>query len=107
MTTENTTAAARAANKAGKAILDTVAEAGEKVLPAVVETAEVAMALDVPTKVVLNQRLIVVTTAVASAGAGAAILWGVNKFRAARLTRKLEADIASVAKDDTLTPNAE
>ena len=107
MTTENTTAAGRAANKAGDANLDPAAEAGEKVLPAVVETAEVAVALDVPTKVVLNQRLIVVTTAVASAGAGAAILWGVNKFRAARLTRKLEADIASVAKDDTLTPNAE
>lgn len=101
MTTENTTATARAANKAGRAIIDTVAEAGNHITPAVVETAEVALALDLPTKVVVNQRLIVVGTAVASAAAGAGILWSVNKFRERRAKAKLEK-----AVDETLTAAA-
>lgn len=100
-TTATTTTAARAANKAGKAIIDTVTAAGEHTLPTVVETAEVALALDVPTKVVLNQRLIVIATAVASASAGAGIYWGVNKFRAVRAQRKMEQ-----AVEETLNPTA-
>lgn len=101
MTTENTTTAARAANKAGQKIIDTVADAANHVGPTVVETAEVALALDVPTKVVLNQKLIVVTTAFASAAAGAGILWGVNKLRDRKALRDLEkaADIASGSTD--------
>lgn len=80
-TTTTTTSAARAANKAGKTIIDTVASAGEHTLPTVVETAEVALALDVPTKVVLNQRLIVIASVLGGAVLGAGVLYGVNRFR--------------------------
>jgi hypothetical protein len=75
-TTETTTASAtsKAADKAIKAVA-----AASETLPTVVETAEVAMT--VPSKVVLNQKLIVIVTAVTAAAAGAGVLWGVTKFR--------------------------
>ena len=79
--TTTSTAAARGANKAAKTIIETVQNAGEHTLPQVIETAEVAVALDVPTKVVLNQKLIVGVTAVVAAGIGAGALWGITKYR--------------------------
>ncbi len=79
--TTTTTTAARAANKAGQKIIDTVAAAGENTLPTVVETAEVGMALELPTKVILNQRLVVAVSIVGGAALGAGVLFGINKWR--------------------------
>lgn len=85
---ETTTKSARAANQAGRAIIDAVQTAGDHTLPTVVETTEHAMSLDLPTKVVLNQRLIVGASIVGGAVLGVGILAGVNKFRAVRRERK-------------------
>lgn len=67
-----------AVNKAAKAA-SVSAAAVSSALPTVVETAELAM--QVPSKVVLNQRLVVLTATVAGAALGAGILFGVEKFR--------------------------
>lgn len=87
--TTTTTKSARAANLAGRAIIDAVQTAGDHTLPQVVETAEVAMAFDVPTKVVLNQRLVVAATAVSAAAVGAGLLWGAQKLRTRLHERKI------------------
>ncbi len=73
---ETTTAVVNsAAKKAGVA-----AAAVSEALPTVVETVEVAM--EVPAKVVLNQRLVVAVSIVGGAAIGAGILFGVQKLRA-------------------------
>jgi hypothetical protein len=82
MSTETSTSAARAANKAGQHIIDTVASAGDHTLPSVIETAEVALAFDVPTKVVLNQRGIVIVSVAGGIAVGAGVLYGFTKIRA-------------------------
>lgn len=104
MSTETTTTAARAANKAGQKIIDTVSEASDHVLPSVVETAEVAMAFDVPTKVVLNQKLIVTAAFVGGGLATAGVLFGVKKFQA--IKAKKRADKIVEAIDSELVPDA-
>lgn len=71
-------AAVTAANKAGKAAGAT-ASAVSETLPTVVETIEVVTT--VPSKVVLNQRLVVVASVVGGAALGAGAFWGVNKWR--------------------------
>lgn len=75
-----------AAKKAGVA-----AAKVSETLPTVVETVELAM--DVPSKVVLNQRLVVITSVVGGATLGAGLLWGVNKLRAVRAQKKLQSEI--------------
>lgn len=85
-TTSVTSASTKAADKAIKA-----AVAVSETLPTVVETAEVA--LEIPSKVVLNQRLVVVASVAAGAALGAAGLWGANKLRQHLAVRKLNRDI--------------
>lgn len=63
-----------AVNKAAKAVA-----AVSEVLPTVVETAE--LAVEVPAKVVLNQRLVVITAAAAGVAVGVGALYGWNWFR--------------------------
>jgi hypothetical protein len=90
---ETTTASAstKAAEKAIKAVA-----AASETLPTVVETVEIAM--DVPAKIVLNQRLVVIVTAVGGVTAGAAGLWAVNKLRqrlaVKKLNRQIDEDVA-------------
>lgn len=67
--------AARVATKAAKDATD----AAHGALPMVVETAELAM--EIPSKVILNQKLIVAVSILAGAALGAGLLYGVNKFR--------------------------
>lgn len=86
MTTETTTASSKAAEKAVKAVA-----AASETLPTVVETVEIAM--DVPSKVVLNQRLIVIASVAGGAAAGAVGLWGVHKVRQRLAVRKLNRQI--------------
>jgi len=50
-----------------------------KVLPKVIETAE--LAVEVPSKLILNQKLVVVLSVVAGGALGAGVLYGVNKIR--------------------------
>jgi hypothetical protein len=60
--------------------------ATDNLVPAVVETAEVA--LQVPTKFVVSGKLLLV--AVASTAVGAAGFYGVQKFREVRAAKKIE-----------------
>lgn len=66
-----TTATTTAAKKAAAAVSET--------LPTVVETVEVAM--EMPSKVVLNQKLVVIVSVAAGVAIGAGGLWGFNKWR--------------------------
>ncbi len=96
MSTETATTAAgkttdAAVNKAAKAAAVTAAAVSET-LPTVVETAEIAM--EVPAKVVLNQKLVVTAAVVSGIAIGAVGLWGANKLRARLAAKKLEAEIA-------------
>lgn len=75
---ETTTAVTSASKKASDKAIAAVAAASET-LPTVVETAEVA--LEIPSKVVLNQKLVVTVSLLAGVGVGAGALWGINKFR--------------------------
>jgi hypothetical protein len=72
---ETTNAVAHASQKTAAKTADKVAA----VLPDVVETVEVAM--EVPAKVVLNQKVVVVAASVAGAAFGIAGYWGFNKWR--------------------------
>lgn len=71
---ETTTAAAKTAEKTVKAVSET--------LPTVVDTVE--LALDIPTKAVLSQKLVVTLSVAAGAAVGAGVLFGVNKFLSSR-----------------------
>lgn len=87
---ETTTTAVTTGSKAADRAVRAVAAASET-LPTVVETAEVA--LTVPSKVVLNQRLIVVASIVGGTVLGAGALYGYNKFQQARANKKLHAAV--------------
>lgn len=69
------TSTAAIAIKAAK----TTADSAHKVLPTVIETAELAM--EVPSRIVLNQKLVVVASILAGGALGAGVLYGVNKIR--------------------------
>lgn len=99
--TTTTTSAAKAANKAGRAIIDTVAAAGDHTLPTVVETAEVAVALDVPTKLVVNQSAVVIAAFVGGAAVTAGGFFGYKKYqeyKAKKAAEKLVAEVTEPAK---------
>ena len=81
-----------AAKKAGVA-----AAKVSEVLPTVVETTE--FALDVPTKVVLNQRLVVVAAFLGGSAVTAGAYWTVKKVQAVRAAKKLESDLDAVVVD--------
>lgn len=66
-----TTATATAAKKTAEKVVE--------IMPAVLETAEVAV--QVPTKVALRTPTVVAVSLLAGAGLGAGVLWGVHKFR--------------------------
>lgn len=80
----NTTAAVNRAAKAAGVTAAAVSEA----LPTVVETVDVVAT--VPAKVVLNQKLVVVTAVVGGAALGAGILFGIQKLKARKETKELE-----------------
>ncbi len=93
---ETTTAAVNtAAKKAGVA-----ASAVSDALPTVIETAE--LALEVPVKVVLNQKLVVAVSMVGGAALGAGILFGINKWRN---RNKIEIQIPNHVDDEDETNN--
>lgn len=73
---ETTTTASNTATAASRRA---AAAAAEKVAPAVVETVEVAM--EVPAKVVLNQKLVIAASVVVGAGLGAGVLYGITRWR--------------------------
>lgn len=77
MSTSPATASSAVVNKAA-AKAGVAAAAVSEAMPVVVETAD--LALTVPAKVVLNQRLIVATALVGGAALGAGVFYGVNKF---------------------------
>lgn len=106
MTTENTTTnAATTAGKATDAVVTKAAKAAARTadvvnetLPTVVETVEVAM--EVPAKVVLNQKLVVTAAIVGGVAAGALGLWGAQKLRARLAAKRLEAELVNIAHPD-------
>lgn len=103
--TTNTTTAAKGANRAAKNIIDAVAAASDSVSPTVVETTETVLALDVPSKVIVNQRLIVAVTAVAAAGIGVAGVLGFQKIREVRARKAVEKKMhahGEMTSDDIL-----
>lgn len=67
-----------ASTKAAKAAVETV--------PVIVETVEVG--LEVPAKVVLNQKLVVLASVLVGAGLTAGGYWGVNKWRSRNAAKK-------------------
>jgi ABC-type proline/glycine betaine transport system permease subunit len=79
---------------AEKAVVNRAAKAaGEvsKALPTVVETAE--LAVEVPSKVMLNQKMIVAVSVVGGAVLGAGVLFGVNKLRERMAKKKVDGDV--------------
>lgn len=98
-----TTTAATAAKVGAKAASKPVVEIVEvvatdhlnKVLPTVVETSETI--LELPSKVVVNQKLIFIVGIVGGAAVGAGIVFAVNKLR----ERKLKENVKKMA-DDTV-----
>lgn len=95
---ETTNAVATTSKKATEKAIAAVAAASDT-LPTVVETAEVA--LEIPSKVVLNQKLVVLVSLAAGGGLTAGALWGVNKFRAYRAQKKLEVEITEIVDETT------
>lgn len=77
---ETTTTTTAASKKAASTVADNI--------PVIVETAE--LAVEVPAKVVLNNKLVVAVSLVAGAAVGAGVLWGVNKWRARKAEETLE-----------------
>lgn len=71
-----------------KPVAENVVDNLNKVLPTVVETAEVA--LEVPSKVVVNERLVFIVGVVAGAALGVGILVAVNKLRERNLREKIK-----------------
>lgn len=90
MTESTAPATNAAANKAAKAAAASAAAVSDT-LPTVVSTTELAM--EVPTKVVLNQRLIVVASVVGGVAVGAGALYGLQKLKARRDVAKLNRQI--------------
>lgn len=100
---DSTTAATNAVSKAATspatkaAITRTANEAvakavADQALPLVTETAELAM--EIPSKVVLNQKLVVVASVLAGAALGAGALYGAYKLRERKLKAKVENAVA-------------
>lgn len=87
MTEPTTTAAAKTAIKASK-------DVAEKVLPSVVDTTEIA--LDIPSKVVLKQPVIVIVSVLAGAALTAGGLFAYNKFRNRNAEKEDVADEMTV-----------
>jgi hypothetical protein len=91
MSETTTTVADKAAKKAVAAVTEQ--------LPTVLETAE--LALEIPTKVALKTPVVVAVSVVAGTALGVAGLWGFNKLRTARATKKLEKKLATDEFDST------
>jgi hypothetical protein len=78
-----TTTAKKAAEKTAAVVVDT--------LPTVVETVEVAM--EVPAKVVLNQKLVVVVSLAAGSALTAGVLYGLQKWRAHKADKENQVEV--------------
>lgn len=95
---ETTTApTAAAVNKATSKAGQTAAAVSET-LPAVVETVELAM--EVPVKVALNQKLVITISILGGAALGAGILFGVQKFTTHRAEKKNLAEFDKMVDED-------
>lgn len=90
---ETTTAAA---NTASKKAAQAAATAVETTLPTVVETVE--LAAQIPSKVVFNQKLVVLATLVVGGGLGAGALYGVQKLKERRAAKAVEKDLTAEAE---------
>lgn len=97
MTTETTTASKKATEKAIAAVA-----AASETLPTVVETAEVA--LEIPSKVVLNQRLVVGVGVVAGIALGVGGVFGYGKLKEIRARRTAAKVVSNL--DDELADKA-
>lgn len=87
---ENTTAAVNSAKKAAEKLATVVAE-NAPVVEQVVE-----LAVEVPATVKLNQKVVVLASAAVGGVLTGAAIWGYNKIRDARATKKLEAEAAEL-----------
>jgi hypothetical protein len=85
--TETTTAAVNSAAKKAAVAASAVAEA----LPTVVATEEITATLEVPTKVVLNQGLVVATAFVGGIAVTAGAVFGWKKYQAYKNKKAVEA----------------
>lgn len=97
---DTTTTVAQAASKAGEKAIKAVAAATET-LPTVVETTEIA--LEVPAKVVLNQKLVVLVAGAVGAGLAVGGLFGYRKLQEYRTSKKVVVpdDASSLEDIDT------
>lgn len=96
---ETTTAVANTASKKASQAAAAVSEA----LPTVVETVE--MAVEVPAKVIVNQRLVVAAAVVGGAAVGAGILFGTQKFIQRRRVTKLHKLVEDVQTHNDENPS--
>lgn len=79
---------------ATKSTVDSAAQHLNAVLPTVVETTDIA--LELPSKVVVNQRLVVIVGVVGGAVLGAGVLYAVNKWRDRSAKKKAEKDLDDI-----------
>jgi hypothetical protein len=97
-TTSTTSAAVRAAAAKSAAVKAT--DNLNTVLPTVVETTDAV--LELPTKVVVNQRLVFLVGVVGGVALGAGAVYAVNKIMAARTAKKVrdaaEAAVVEITK---------
>lgn len=96
--TETTTAAVNSASKKATEKAAQAAAAVAETLPTVVATEEITATVEVPTKVVLNQSMVVITSALAGAGVLAAGLYGWKKFQEIRAKKAADKLVAEVTE---------
>lgn len=92
--TETTTAAVNTASKKAAQAAAAVAET----LPTVVETEALTATLEVPTKVVLNNNLIVLASAVGGSALTVAGFYGWKKFQEFRAKKAAEKTVVEISK---------
>jgi hypothetical protein len=96
---ETTTAAANTATKAAKKASEGLTDlVTDNSIPLVVEATE--LALEVPVRVVLNQKLVVSLSVLGGTALGAGILFGVQKLQARRLAKKHEAELEELTETE-------
>lgn len=97
---ETTTAAVKTASKAAKAAAEELTDlVTDNSIPLVVEATE--LALEVPVKVVMSQKLVVSLSILGGTALGAGILFGVQNLQARRVAKK--AELLSDEVDEVLT----
>lgn len=100
--TVSSAATKAAVNRAAKEAVS--AAVAEQALPLVAETTE--LALEVPSKVVLNQKVVFTVGVLGGVALGAGLLYGVSKFVEARKIKKAVAKIPTTENEKNAKPNA-